>query len=115
MLECKEDLVLVGCKAQHSTVLEMAIWSTGGPFPNLPHHLDLASEGTVGHSIRMSVLARRRAIMGSIGQPKRSCLRAVTAGGVQRNPHTDRANIYMKDNMQNKMIFSPLPGADQKV
>ena len=60
----------------------MAIWPTGGPFPNLPHHLDLASEDTVGHSTCMSVLARRRAIMGSIVQPKRSCLRAVTAGGV---------------------------------
>ena len=30
----------------------------------------------------MAVLVRRRAIIGSIVQPKRSCLRAATAGGV---------------------------------
>ena len=40
----------------------------------LPHHLDLASEDSVGHSTCMIVLARRRATMGSIVQPKRSCL-----------------------------------------
>ena len=51
-----------------------AILSTGGVLLYLPHHLDLASEDSVGHSTCMSVLARRRAIMGSIVQPKRSCL-----------------------------------------
>ena len=48
--------------------------STGGVLLYLPHHLDLASEDSVGHSTCMSVLARRRAIMGSTVQPKRSCL-----------------------------------------
>ena len=33
-------------------------------FSYLPHHLDLALEDSVGHSTCMSVLARRRAIMG---------------------------------------------------
>ena len=42
-----------------------AISPTGGVFSYLPHHLDLASEDSVGHSTCMSVLARRRAIMGS--------------------------------------------------
>ena len=51
-----------------------AILSTGGVLLYLPHHLDLESEDSVGHSTCMSVLARRRAIMGSIVQPKRSCL-----------------------------------------
>ena len=50
--------------------------STGGVFIYLPHHLDLASEDSVGHGTCMSVLARLRAIMGSIVQPKRSCLGA---------------------------------------
>ena len=49
-----------------------------GVFSYLPHHLDLASEDSVGHSPCMSGLARRRAIMGSIVQPKRSCLGAAT-------------------------------------
>ena len=53
--------------------LNTAILSTGGVL-YLPHHLDLASEDSVGHSTCMSVLARRRAIMGSIVQPKRSYL-----------------------------------------
>ena len=56
----------------------MAIYPTGGVFLYLSHHLDLASEDSVGHSTCMSVLARRRAIMGSIVQPKRSCLGAAT-------------------------------------
>ena len=56
----------------------MAISPTSGVFSYLPHHLDLASEDSVGHSTCMSVLARRRAIMGSIVQPKRSCLGAAT-------------------------------------
>ena len=43
---------------------EMAIFHTGGVFSYLPHHLDLALEDSVGHSTCMSVLARRRAIMG---------------------------------------------------
>ena len=43
---------------------EMAIFHTGGVFSYLPHHLDLALEDSVGHSTYMSVLARRRAIMG---------------------------------------------------
>ena len=42
----------------------MAIYHTGGVFSYLPHHLDLALEDSVGHSTCMSVLARRRAIMG---------------------------------------------------
>ena len=53
---------------------EIAIYPTGGVLLYLPHHLDLASEDSVGHSTCMSVLARRRAIMRSIVQPKRSCL-----------------------------------------
>ena len=63
----------------------MAISPTGGVFSYLPHHLDLASEDSVGHSTCMSVLARRRAIMGSIVQPKRSCLGAAT--GTAESPH----------------------------
>ena len=43
--------------------MAMAIYHTGGVFSYLPHHLDLALED-VGHSTCMSVLARRRAIMG---------------------------------------------------
>ena len=42
----------------------MTISHTGGVFSYLPHHLDLALEDSVGHSTCMSVLARRRAIMG---------------------------------------------------
>ena len=42
----------------------MAIFHTGGVLSYLPHHLDLALEDSVGHSTCMSVLARRRAIMG---------------------------------------------------
>ena len=53
---------------------KIAIYPTGGVLLYLPHHLDLASEDSVGHSTCMSVLARRRAIMGFIVQPKRSCL-----------------------------------------
>ena len=53
-------------------------YPTGGVFVYLPHHLDLASEDSVGHSTCMSVLARRRAIMGSIVKPKRSFLGAAT-------------------------------------
>ena len=63
----------------------MAISPTGGVFSNLPHHLDLASEDSVGHSTCMSVLAPRRAIMRSIVQPKRSCLGAAT--GTAESPH----------------------------
>ena len=58
--------------------MNTAILSTGGVLLYLPHHLDLASEDSVGHSTSTSVLARRRAIMGSIVQPKRSCLGAAT-------------------------------------
>ena len=65
--------------------IDMAISPTGGVFSYLPHHLDLASEDSVGHSTCMSVLARRRAIMGSIVQPKRSCLGAAT--GTAESPH----------------------------
>ena len=65
--------------------LGTAISPTGGVFSYLPHHLDLASEDSVGHSTCMSVLARRRAIMGSIVQPKRSCLGAAT--GTAESPH----------------------------
>ena len=42
----------------------MAIYHTGGVISYLPHHLDLALEDSVGHSTCMSVLARRRTIMG---------------------------------------------------
>ena len=45
-------------------LFEMAIFHTGGVFSYLPHHLDLALEDSVGRSTCMSVLARRRAIMG---------------------------------------------------
>ena len=69
----------------HVFVIGMAISPTGGVFSYLPHHLDLASEDSVGHSTCMSVLARRRAIMGSIVQPKRSCLGAAT--GTAESPH----------------------------
>ena len=34
----------------------VAVLSTGGVFPHLPHHLDIASEDSVGHSTCMSVL-----------------------------------------------------------
>ena len=62
-----------GCKYKISSwqtgspteiTLEMAMFHTGGVFSYLPHHLDLALEDSVGHSTCMSVLARRRAIMG---------------------------------------------------
>ena len=46
--------------------MEMAIFHTGGVFSYLHHHLDLALEDSVGHSTRMSVLARRRAIKGCV-------------------------------------------------
>ena len=65
--------------------LGTAISPTRGVFSYLPHHLDLASEDSVGHSTCMRVLARRRAIMGSIVQPKRSCLGAAT--GTAESPH----------------------------
>ena len=65
--------------------LGTAISPTRGVFSYIPHHLDLASEDSVGHSTCMSVLARRRAIVGSIVQPKRSCLGAVT--GTAESPH----------------------------
>ena len=42
----------------------MAIYHTAGLFSYLLHHLDLALEDSVGHGTCMSVLARRRAIMG---------------------------------------------------
>ena len=56
----------------------MAIYPTGGVFFYLPHNPDLASEDSIGHSTCMSMLARRRAITGSIVQPKRFCLGAAT-------------------------------------
>ena len=59
---------------KHILKMNTAILSTGWVLLYLPHHLDLASEYSVGHSTCMSVLARRRAIMGSIVQTKRSCL-----------------------------------------
>ena len=65
--------------------INWAISPTGGVFSYLPHHLDLASEDSVGHSTCVSVLARRRAIMGSIVQPKRSCLGATM--GTAESPH----------------------------
>ena len=58
---------------RHIFYKEIAIYPTGGVLLYLPHHLDLASEDSVGHRTCMSVLARRRAIIGSIVQPKRSC------------------------------------------
>ena len=48
----------------HYNIKEMAIFHTGGVFSYLPHHLDLALEDSVDHTTCMSVLARRRAIMG---------------------------------------------------
>ena len=65
--------------------LGTAISPTRGVFSYLPHHLDLGSEDSVGHSTCMRVLARRRAIMRSIVQPKRSCLGAAT--GTAESPH----------------------------
>ena len=59
-----------GCESKQSKVsvtiksFEMAIFHTGEVFSYAPHHLDLALEDSVGHSTCMSVLARRRAIMG---------------------------------------------------
>ena len=44
--------------------MEMTIFHTGGVFSYLLHHLDLALEDSVGHGTCISVLARRRAIMG---------------------------------------------------
>ena len=73
--------------------LGTAISPTRGVFSYLPHHLDLASEDLVGHSTCMSVLARRRAIMRSIVQPKRSCLGAAT--GTAESPHRwDKYHTY---------------------
>ena len=48
----------------------------GGVNEEIPHRWakQPVSEDSVGHSTCMSVLARRMAIMGSIVQPKRSCL-----------------------------------------
>ena len=66
-------------------LLGMAISPTGGVFSYLPHHLDVASEDSVGYSTCMSVLTRRRAIMVSIVQPKRSYLGAAT--GTAESPH----------------------------
>ena len=63
-----------GLNSHIDMYMNTAILSTGGVLLYLPHHLDLASEDSVGHSTCMSVLARRGAIMGSIVQPKRSCL-----------------------------------------
>ena len=83
----------------------MAISPTGGVFSYLPHHLDLASEDSVGHSTRMSVLARRRAIMGSIVQPKRSCLGAATGTA---DPHTGGANSHTYPTAKNPPTTPPL-------
>ena len=60
----------------------MSICPTGGLFSCLPPHLDLASEDLVGYSTCMGMLGLGLAIIGSIVQPKRSRLRATTAGGV---------------------------------
>ena len=54
----------------------MAIYHTVGVFSYLAHHLDL--EDSVGHSTCMSVLARRRTIMGWLV----GSWRAATAGGM---------------------------------
>ena len=83
----------------------MASSPTGGVFSYLPHHLDLTSEDSVGHSTCMSVLVRRRAIMGSIVQPKRSCLGAATR---QRNPHTGGANGHTYPTAKNSPTTPPL-------
>ena len=37
-------------------IFGLAVLPTGGVFLHLPHHLDLASEDSVGHSTCMSVL-----------------------------------------------------------
>ena len=73
--------------------LGTAISPTRMVFSYLPHHLDLASEESVGHSTCMSVLARRGAIVGFIVQPKRSCLGAAT--GTAESPHRwDKYHTY---------------------
>ena len=77
-----KELKFTACQLMYTF---MAISPIGGVFSYLPHHLDLASEDSVGRSTCMSVLARRRAIMGSIVQPKRSCLGAAT--GTAESPH----------------------------
>ena len=67
MLKLSTMVVLsvpVSILSQNFIFFEMAIYHTGGVFSYLPHHLDLALEDSVGHSTCMSVLARRRAIMG---------------------------------------------------
>ena len=85
----------------------MAISPTGGVFSYLPHHLDLASEDSVGHSACVSVLARRRAIIGSIVQPKRSCLGADTGGAnnhtypVAKNPPTTPPAVAARQELTN--------------
>ena len=69
---------------------------TANPNPNPPFHTHdspptrqhthaCTVTDSVGHSTCMSVLERRRAIMGSIVQPKRSCLGAAT--GTAESPH----------------------------
>ena len=88
----------------------VAISPTGGVFSYLPHHLDLASEDSVGHSTGMSVLARRRAIMGSIVQPKWSCLGAATGG----NPHTGGANNHTYPTAKNPPTTPPAVAARQE-
>ena len=58
--------------------IDMAIYPTGGVFSLFTPPPGSRVRRLVGHSTCMSVLARRRAIMGSIVQPKRSCLGAAT-------------------------------------
>ena len=85
-VSCRLSLVLrLCCFVFCLYFFGMAIAPTGGVFSYLPHHLDLASEDSVCHSTCMSTLARRRAIMGSIVQPKQSCLGAAT--GTAEPPH----------------------------
>ena len=89
----------------------MAISPTGGVFSYLPHHLDLASEDSVGHSTCMSVLARRRAIMGSIVQSKRSIfprIRLATtyfAGDFKFNTRSPLASCYDFTTLQTFVDF----------
>ena len=77
----------------------MAIYPTGGVFLYLPHHLDLASEDLVGHSTCMSVLARRRAIMGS-----RVRVRVRVGVGVRVGVRV----VRVRDKSQGSVLGNPL-------
>ena len=54
-LKFVDSLYFQALSRAHS-LFGLAVLPTGGVFPHLPHHLDLASEDSVGHSTCMSVL-----------------------------------------------------------